>query len=193
MMKVMKSSVTTPELSDAVAAAQAMLGWELCNETSEGIISGIIVETEAYTSSDPASHSFRGQTSRNTPMFGPAGTVYVYFTYGMHFCMNIVTGEPGDGQAVLIRALEPKQGLEQMKRHRGVNEVLKLTNGPAKLTQALAIGQRHSGASINQGPLSLRPGRPVTSITAAERIGIRMATEYPWRFYDADSPYVSKR
>lgn len=110
----------TPDLSDAVTAAPALLGWRLVHDTPEGTTSGIIVETEAYSADDAASHSYRGQTARNGVMFGPAGHLYVYFTYGMHYCINVVTGPEGSGQAVLIRALQPSTGIELMFKRRNL-------------------------------------------------------------------------
>jgi DNA-3-methyladenine glycosylase len=180
-------------LNDSVTAARALLGYKLVYETPEGRLSGYIVETEAYHQDDPASHTFRGQTVRNTPMFGPAGTVYVYFTYGMHYCMNIVTGEAGHGQGVLIRALQPIDGLAIMKRNRGMKNEVQLTNGPAKLTQALGVGREMSGTNIVQGPIHLEPGFTPEEIVQTVRIGIKQGVETPWRFYIKDNPFVSKK
>ena len=158
---------------------------------------GRIVEVEAYTADDPASHSFRGPTARNDVMFGPAGRVYVYFTYGMHHCANVVTGRVGDGQAVLLRAVAPLAGLDVMEARRGlVGRSRELTNGPGKLCQAFgldrswdgaALRSRHGGVSIvDDGvPPPVAPGR-------STRVGIRVATDRPWRWFVAGDPHVSR-
>lgn len=180
-------------LSNAVRAAQGLLGFKLTHETSEGLTSGIIVETEAYTSQDPASHTFRGPTVRNKIMFGPPGHAYIYFTYGMHYCFNIVTGKAGDGQAVLIRALQPIEGIELMKHRRNRENISELCNGPAKLVQALGITKQDYGANLlNSGNLRLEPGRNTGKIIQTTRIGIKQAVNQPWRFYLADNEFVSK-
>ncbi|HSX24225.1 MAG TPA: DNA-3-methyladenine glycosylase [Candidatus Saccharimonadales bacterium] len=183
-----------PDLSDALTAAPALLGWELIHDSPDGRTGGIIVETEAYTAEDAASHSFRGRGVRNDVMFGPAGHIYVYFTYGMHYCINIVTGGEGRGEAVLIRALEPTQGLELMRSRRlRARGDISLTNGPAKLTQALAINKTHNGVFLlNKGSLRLVPGSKPERIIQTTRIGISRAVETPWRFYIANNPFVSK-
>ena len=180
-------------MSDALLAAPSLLGYKLVHHSPEGVTSGYIVETEAYTMDDPASHAHRGETLRNQPMFQEAGTIYVYFTYGMHFCVNIVTGEKGHGQAVLIRALEPIEGIDIMMKHRRLEDINNLTNGPAKLVQAMGINREHNGIVINEGPLSLEPGIKPKEIVQTTRIGIKKAVEQPWRFYIADNPYVSKQ
>lgn len=183
-----------PDLSDSIHAAKQLIGYTLAHYTEKGLISGHIVETEAYHTADPASHSWRGQTERNSSMFMPAGTLYVYFTYGMHYCVNIVTGSAHDGQGVLIRALEPVAGVESMRTNRpAVTNTRDLTNGPAKLTQALGIDKRLDGTSIFQGPVRLEPGRRPGSIITTTRVGIAKAQAEPYRFYEKDNPYVSKR
>lgn len=173
--------------------AKSLLGWELVHETTDGIASGYIVETEAYHQDDPASHTHKGQTKRNSAMFGEAGTVYVYFTYGMHYCVNIVSGEAGVGEGILIRALKPVQGVELMKQRRSTTVERLLTNGPAKLVQALAIGPEQNNTAINTGSLHLRPGRqiPPHMITTGPRIGISKAVHELKRFYIKDNPFVS--
>jgi DNA-3-methyladenine glycosylase len=178
----------------AESGAKALLGWELINETEHGIISGYIVETEAYTQLDPASHAYKGQTARNSAMFGPAGTIYVYFTYGMHYCVNIVSGESGVGEAVLIRALQPANGIELMKIQRKTEELTQLTNGPAKLVQALGITQEHNATAIGNGSLRLKPGLIVETIDVAvgPRIGISKATEELQRFYLKNNHFISR-
>ncbi len=134
----------------------------------------MIVETEAYDMRDKASHSFKGMTVRNSAMFGPAGTAYVYFTYGMHFCMNIVVGKEGFGAAVLIRALEPLTGLELMSKRRNVSNKHNLASGPAKLTQALYITRPLNGHRLNGPPLILKRGTKFNDVdlVLTKRIGI---------------------
>lgn len=176
----------------AVHAAPLLLGHKLVHNSPEGVTSGYIVEVEAYTQDDPASHTHKGETIRNAAMFKEAGTIYVYFTYGMHFCMNIVASVPGRGEAVLLRALEPVEGIELMKKRRGINDEMLLTNGPAKLVQAMGITKDFDGISIHGGALSLVPGFTPEQVRVSPRIGIKRATELPWRFYVADNPYVSR-
>lgn len=180
---------------DSLAGAQALLGWELVHSTREGEVSGYIVETEAYHQGDPASHTYKGQTVRNSAMFGPAGTIYVYFTYGMHHCVNIVSGKEGVGEGILIRALQPKAGIELMKQRRSVNQLAQLTNGPAKLVQALGITPLHNATTIGTGDLHLRPGLVVRQkdIATGPRIGISKATEELNRFYIKNSDFVSRK
>lgn len=153
---------------------------------------GRIVETEAYSQEDAASHSCRGETPRTRVMFGPAGYAYVYFTYGMHYCFNIVTGVEGYGCAVLIRALEPWEGIAAMQRNRGRED--QLTNGPAKLCQALCIDRSLNGHNLAEPPLRLELGNqlPNENIVQTTRIGITKAIDMPWRFYIKDNPCVSK-
>src|SRR3990167_3612398 len=181
--------------SDSWAAAQQLLGWRLVRQTDQGIIDGIIVETEAYDESDAASHSFRGRTKRNDVMFGPPGRAYVYFTYGMHYCFNIATGPKGHGSAVLIRSLEPLEGLQLMKNNRQTNDDRNLTNVPAKLCQALMIDKQLNGHDLSKWPLKLepRPKIPESKIIKTGRIGITKDNHRSWRFYIKNNPYVSKR
>lgn len=180
------------DLSDAITAAQGLLGWKLVHESSEGVTSGYIVETEAYSMEDPASHTYRGETIRNRAMFQEAGTVYVYFTYGMHYCANIVTGAKGHGQGVLLRALEPVDGIELMTRRRGLSDTARLTNGPAKLVQAMGITKEHNGTHLDRGRLRLEPGIRPSEIIQTTRIGIKKAVDQPWRFYIKDNAFVSR-
>lgn len=179
-------------LPDSLTAAQNLLGWKLVHETDEGVASGYIVETEAYHQDDVASHSYGGERVRNAPMFKQAGTIYVYFTYGMHYCVNIVAGSVGCGEGVLIRALEPVEGIELMKKRRGVDIEAQLTNGPAKLVQALGITKAQNGMMINSGQLRLEPGITPKEIVQTTRIGISKAIDQPWRFYIKGNPFVSK-
>lgn len=172
------------DLSNSLVAARSLLGWELVHHTPAGDIGGIIIETEAYAQEDEASHSFRGRTQRTAPMFKEAGHVYMYFIYGMHWCMNIVTGPKGHGEAVLIRALKPTRGLELMKQYRKTDVESRLTNGPGSLVQALDIPPTYSGLKIEKTDLELTPPlKTVENIQTAQRIGIKKATDKPWRFY----------
>lgn len=185
-----------PDLrEDAKRVAKALLGCYLVREVDGRELVGKIVETEAYHQSDAASHSYRGQTPRTRVMFGPPGYAYVYFTYGMHYCMNVVTGPPGEGSAVLIRAIEPVSGLRQMRERRGGRPDHELTNGPAKLCYALDINKSLNEHDLSKKPLQLRAGEPVpvNKIVQTTRIGISEAKEKPWRFYIKDSPFVSVR
>jgi DNA-3-methyladenine glycosylase len=180
----------------SLEAAPLLLGCILSRETPEGELAVRIVETEAYHQDDPASHSYRGLTMRTAPMFKEGGYIYVYFTYGMHYCVNMVVGQKGVGEAVLIRAAEPVKGVEIMKAHRGVENIHRLTNGPAKLTQALGIiSTELSGERLGPKSLQLKPPQePINpkDIVASPRIGIKQAVDNPWRFYIKDSPFVSK-
>jgi len=154
-----------------------------------------IVETEAYQQDDPASHSFRGVTARTAVMFGPAGHLYVYFTYGMHFCMNVVTGRVEEGSAVLLRAAEPIEGLGTMAARRGTEDPRALCSGPARLTEALGVARTMDGADlVDGGELWIAAGRrvPADRVAVGPRVGIRSAIEVPWRFSEAGSPWVSR-
>lgn len=195
---------TTDLTRSAVTVAPQLLGCRLVVIDAQGNrTGGIIVETEAYMSSDEASHSFRGISKRTAPMFGPAGHLYVYFIYGMHVCANIVVGREGDGQAVLIRALEPTIGLEHMSKRRfgGLitdeevsKKYVQLTNGPGKLCQALGITLADNNAVLNRGRLLLQPGKsPEAIIVQTTRIGITKAIEKPWRWYIQGNQWVSKK
>jgi DNA-3-methyladenine glycosylase len=180
-----------PDLSSSLEAAKSLLGWKLVHETDEGVASGYIVETEAYDMEDPASHSFGGMRGRNVPMYQEAGTIYVYFTYGMHYCVNIVTGPKDYGQAVLIRALQPLDGISLMKERRGISDENNLTNGPAKLVQALGISKHANGTKLG-GRIRLEPGFLPEKIVQTTRIGITKAVDQQWRFYVAGNHFVSK-
>lgn len=178
---------------NAVEAAQRLLGCELTRELDGQEAHVRIVETEAYDQTDAASHSYNGRTPRTDIMFGPAGRLYVYFTYGMHYCCNVVVGEEEYGAAVLIRAVEPITGEEVMSKRRGKGGV-EVTNGPAKLCQALEIDKRLNGHDLLRVPLTLtlRPPLDAQEITHTTRIGISKAIDAPWRFYITGNPYVSK-
>jgi DNA-3-methyladenine glycosylase len=179
----------------ALEAAPLLLGCTLARQTPAGVIKLKIVETEAYHQDDPASHSFRGLTPRTAPMFQAGGRLYVYFTYGMHYCLNIVTGPVGRGEAVLIRAGEPLEGLELMKANSGTDDTKNLANGPGKLAQALGIFDTSlSGKILNKSSIWLEPAEQVDrqAITTAPRVGIKKAADQPWRFYIKNNPFVSK-
>lgn len=184
-------------LAPAEEVAPRLLGCLLVREDEGRRLVGRIVETEAYDQSDAASHSYKGRTPRTEVMFGPPGFLYVYFTYGMHYCCNVVTGPAGQGSAVLIRAVEPLEGEDVMRDNRGGRggrNGLELTNGPAKLCQALRIGKTDNGHDLRQAPLQLviKEPMPTSSIVQTSRIGISQAVDEPWRFYIAGNPYVSK-
>lgn len=162
-----------------------------------GDCSGRIVEVEAYRGDDPASHSYRGRTERNAAMFGPPGRLYVYFTYGMHHCANVVCAPQGDGQAVLVRALEPLTGLDVMRARRpAARRDVDLTNGPGKLCQALALDRSHDGADLGDRAIGIvivddataPPARPAVS----GRIGISVAQHVPWRWSVPGNAFVSR-
>jgi DNA-3-methyladenine glycosylase len=184
-----------PLVTDASSAAQRLLGCVLEREIDGELVRVRIVETEAYDESDAASHSHTGMTPRTEIMFGSAGYAYVYFTYGMHYCCNVVVGEDGYGAAVLIRAVEPIVGIDILERYRKGKTGVELTNGPAKMCQALAIDKRLNGHDMSRSPFKLimQPKLPHPDIVTTTRIGINRAKDVLWRFYVADNPYVSVR
>lgn len=175
--------------NDAPQVARELIGWRLYVVENGETVGGIITETEAYTQADAASHSYRGETQRNSMMFQSAGYAYVYFTYGMHYCMNIVTGKAGYGQAVLIRALQPDQGIQLIRRRRNMRPDNELTNGPAKVCQALGVGRSDNGRRIGEGKFALLPPLKTVQlqIQATERIGIKQDTHRLWRFVAVNS------
>jgi DNA-3-methyladenine glycosylase len=184
----------------ALKVARDLIG---CTLLFHGV-GGRIVETEAYASTDPCSHSFRGRTARNAVMFGPPGHLYVYFTYGMHFCCNLVCEAEGRGAAVLLRALEPARGVDLMAERRGGAPAKLLCSGPARLTQALAIGRDQNGLPAWREPLLVLPRvaghavpepggfSPAPRIVSTARIGVG-DDRRPWRFVDAGSAFLSRR
>ncbi len=155
-------------------------------------VGGIIVETEAYDQSEPASHTFVGPTTRNASMFGPPGCAYVYRSYGIHWCLNFVCEAEGHGAGVLIRAIEPVIGVQKMHERRGVKNVLELCSGPGKVGQALAIAHAYNGMSLNEPPFELIPAAKSVDVVSGPRIGISKAVDLPWRFGLANSPFLSK-
>ena len=181
-------------LQPTIEAARNLLGKVLVHRTDDGVIAGRIVETEAYLRDDPACHASRGMTRRNAAMFGEPGRAYVYFTYGAHHCLNAVTSAEGIGEAVLIRAVEPLEGVEIMKRNRGTDEPTNLASGPGKLSQAFGLNLRHNGLELTGGELFIvDDGFVPGEIATRTRIGIRLAADKPWRFYLAGNRFVSRK
>lgn len=177
----------------AEVVAPELIGCILEREIDGTVIRARIVETEAYDETDAASHSYKGKTPRTEIMFGEPGHLYVYFTYGMHYCCNVVTDKKGKGSAVLIRAVEPLQGEELMEELRGRSGI-EISNGPAKLCQALAIDKSMNGHDLSSSPLKLmlKNNDEVFEIVQAKRIGISQAKDMPWRFYMSKNAYVSR-
>lgn len=168
---------------ETATIARDLLGKVLVRESAAGITSGLIMETEAYLANgDPASHSFRGQTKRNQAMYGPAGSSYVYISYGVHHCVNAVCQAPGVAEAVLIRSLLPLSGVELMRLRRGDVPERQLTNGPGKLCQAMDIDLSLNSHQLQQAPLYILDGERPSDIQVTSRIGISRGTELPLRF-----------
>jgi DNA-3-methyladenine glycosylase len=167
---------------NSLSVAEKLIGWHFYKKTEDRLVGGVIIETEAYNQIDAASHTYKGQTPRNEVMFGPSGRIYVYFTYGMHYCVNIVTGARGQGEGVLIRTLTPDKGIELIRKRRGDRSDLELTNGPAKICQALDITIKDNGNIIDQNKFILTPPTKEFIIATTTRIGIKKDTERLWRF-----------
>ena len=176
--------------------ARDVLGRVLFYKTPQGLLAGRIVEAEAYTgAADAASHAFRGRTVRNAVMFGPAGYAYVYFTYGMHHCLNITAEAPGTAGAVLLRALEPLAGVEIMRARGDRGPEARLLSGPGKIGRAFGLTLKDNGRDFTRGPLGIAAGSPVPDreVAVSRRIGISRAVDLPYRFAIVDSPSVSGR
>jgi len=189
---------------ETAQAAKFLLGQKLVRQIGKQLLVGKIVETEAYLGQkDIASHSYNGETPRNSVMFGPPGHAYVYSTYGMHYCFNVVTSSAGNGEAVLIRAVEPLEGMEIMRQNRQlflkspsrtVLDAHNLSSGPAKLCQALRIDKSLNGHNLANPPLRLElASKLAPKIVTTTRIGITQNRELPLRFYIKDSDYVSRK
>jgi len=186
-------------LRPTLTVAKDLLGKILIRKVRGKIISGMIVETEGYLGEkDPASHAYRGKTKRNEVMFGRGGHLYVYFTYGMHYCSNVVTEEGGKARAVLLRAVEPLSGIGIMEKNRGPkfdeSGPVKLTNGPAKLCEAFGFGRETNGADLLGSEVYIAVGSPVprNRIVTTTRIGVNNGREKKWRFYISGNKYVSR-
>lgn len=179
---------------DTTTVAPKLLGCYLVQDFGDHQVKVMIVETESYDQFDAASHSYNGQTPRTDVMFGESGHLYVYFTYGMHYCGNVVTGKIGEGAGVLIRAVMPLEGIKAIERRRGIAGV-GATNGPAKWCQALGIDKEMNGHNLRYAPLRLTTGQLVepADIIATPRIGISKARDEMRRFYIDGNPYVSGR
>ena len=203
----MKPLLRSFYLRPTLQVARDLLGKHIVRKVGSKLLIGKIVEVEAYCKGDPASHAFRGITKRNEVMFWEGGHLYVYFTYGMHFCANVVTGNEGTGEAVLIRAVEPLAGIEVMKINRyGSNKSLNLqslnrksfinlTNGPAKFCQALGIERKENGTDLLDSEISITEGESILSkyIKRSSRIGIQQGVEKNWRFFIRGNQWLSKK
>ena len=193
-------ALTSPRLTraffsrDPVTVGRDLLGRILFYRTPKGLLAGRIVETEAYTGeADPASHAFRGRTARNAVMFGAAGHAYVYFSYGVHYCLNVTADAPGVAGAVLLRALEPLAGVEIMRRHGDDGPEVRLLSGPGKIGRGFELDLKDNGRDFTRGPLGLAAGAPVSDheVAVSRRIGISRATDLPFRFSVIGSRSVS--
>jgi DNA-3-methyladenine glycosylase len=187
---------------NVITVAKELLGKVLIKKEGEELLSGLIVETEAYDGSvDEAAHTFIGKTKRNEIMFNEGGYFYVYFTYGSHFCCNVVTGKKNHGAAVLIRAVEPLTGIKQMAKNRfdkiviNDKEKINLTNGPGKVCKAFNINKEHYGLDLTGSRIFIldNPRLNNKNIIVTKRIGIRKSVDLPWRFFIKDNLYVSRR
>jgi DNA-3-methyladenine glycosylase len=155
-------------------------------------VGGKIVEAEAYDQEDPASHGYRGRTPRNAAMFGPPGHAYVYRSYGIHWCLNLVCEKEGTANAVLLRALEPTHGLDAMRERRGLDDPRLLCSGPGRLCQSLGVTREHDGLPLDRSPFELLARDRDVEVVAGPRVGITRAAELPWRYAERDSRYLSR-
>ena len=187
---------------DVLIVARSLLGKTIYSEKKGLVLTGKIVETEAYHGDiDKAAHTFKGKTERNKIMFEEGGLMYVYFTYGMHYCANVVTGNQGTGTAVLIRAVEPLEGVDAMALNRygkselSEKELINLTNGPAKFCQAFNITKEDNGTNLLEDQIYIADAPAVNKrdIITSQRVGIKKSIELPWRFYLKDNKFVSKK
>lgn len=187
--------VNQSKLQNYVEAARYLLGKVLVRELDGERLSGVIVETEAYHQDDPAAHSFTGHSARTAAMFGPAGRAYIYRSYGIHWCLNVTAGIEGEGSGILIRALQPLEGLPTMRRLRGQTAETQLCNGPGKLAQAMAITKDLYGHDLSKPPLFIeeRPEIPDQEVVVAPRVGITKNAEALLRFYIKGSPFISRK
>ena len=156
-------------------------------------VGGTIVEVEAYDQEDPASHGYAGRTARNASMFGPPGHAYVYRSYGVHWCLNLVCAEDGRAEAALVRALEPTQGVDEMRCRRGLGDPRLLCSGPGRLCQALGITDEQDGRALDELPFEFCAPPSAVKVAAGKRIGITRAAERPWRYGLAGSPFLSRK
>lgn len=184
----MKDEIRATLRLDVLEAAPLVLGLEL----RVGGCAGRIVEVEAYMQDDPASHCFRGPTTRNRPMFLPGGHIYVYRSYGVHWCLNLVTGEEGNGQALLVRALEPTAGVAEMRRRRGLVPERRLCSGPGNVCRALGIDGSFSGEPLGRRLRLCGVPGSAEPVVRTPRIGISRGKDRPWRFCIAGSPCLSR-
>jgi DNA-3-methyladenine glycosylase len=182
---------------DTVVVAKALIGRILVHHVEGEILAGVIVETEAYGPEDEANHAFKGRTLRNEVMFGRPGCAYVYQSYGIHWCFNAVTRSIGAGEAVLVRALQPVEGIASMAHNRGIDAkdmqgLSRLCRGPGSLCQALGITGNHNGADLTEPPLFITGEEAGGEVLSTTRVGISKSAELPWRFLLAGSPFVSR-
>jgi len=187
---------------DVVEVAKALLGKIIVKNDCKPVLAGRIVEVEAYHGDfDQAAHSYRGKTRRTEVMFRKGGYLYVYFTYGAHYCCNVVTGREGQGTAVLIRAVEPLSGIQKMTKNRfgrnikNISEIFNLTSGPGKFCRAFGIDKSYSGVDLLDDKIFILQGKKIQrkNIGVSARIGITKSTDLPWRFYIKNNPYLSRK
>ncbi len=182
------------EKHDTLTLSKSLLGCTLVHDSPEGRTAGIIVETEGYLQGDPACHAYRKKSARNAPMFESAGTCYVYLIYGMHYCVNISSGAKDIGEAVLIRALEPTEGIELMQKRRKTNDLKNLCSGPAKLVQAMGITLDFNFLTLDSDEFHcLKSTDNDFSIVTTTRIGITQGVDLPYRFYIEGNSFISRK